>query len=292
MNALGNSVEVRREQGFDLFVLANQAVEVRVVPELGAKIVSVKNLHSGREWMWHPAGGLKLFRNRPEDEFAASPLVGLDECLPTVGPCVWQGRSLPDHGELWNVPWQVDQSASEQGMLRTSVCLKSCPFDVERTVKLHENEVRLSYRLHNRGDQTEHYLWAMHPLLKLIPGDQLDLPASTRSLLNGAQWVDDLSVAQLPGNCAKVFASPVTEGRVAISNPRTGDRLELSWSPAQNNTLGVWLTRGGWHGHEHLALEPTNGDADTLTAAAARNCCGTVAANSAVTWQVSLRVRA
>src|ERR1700760_3089700 len=89
--------------GFDVCRLCNSAVEVVVVPELGAKVVSLKNLSTGREWMYHsPGGQAKLFRNQLGDDFARSPLIGWDECLPTISPCTWRGRSLPDHGEAWS----------------------------------------------------------------------------------------------------------------------------------------------------------------------------------------------
>ncbi|NOS68578.1 MAG: hypothetical protein HOP33_01430 [Verrucomicrobia bacterium] len=292
MNTISNSIEVRHEQGFDLYALGNQEVEVVIVPELGAKIISLKNLRTGREWMWHPPGGLKLFRNRPGDDFADSPLVGMDECFPTIAPCVWQGRQLPDHGEVWSIPWQVDDAAKEHGILKTFAVLKTSPFALERTIELREHEIHLGYRLRNHGSSNEHFLWAMHPLLRLHPGDQLELPPSTRSLLNGDTWVDDLAAATPEGDCAKIFATPVTEGCATLRNVNTGERLDFEWTPAENNTLGVWLTRGGWHGHEHFALEPTNSAADTLTLAAARQCCGTVAALDSVTWQICLRVGA
>ncbi len=290
MKALANNLTVRLEQGFEVCVLNNECVEIAVVPELGAKIVSLKDLRTGREWMWHPAGGKKLFRNQPGDDFSTSPLVGMDECLPTIAPCEWQGRQMPDHGEVWGVPWEVDAAAREQGVLKTSVALSRSPFELERTIELNENEIRLDYVLRNRSSGVEHFLWAMHPLLRLCPGDQLELPASTRALLNGASWVDDVAKANPAGDCAKAFATGITEGSAAIHNAATGDRLEFEWAPAENNTLGLWLTRGGWHGHDHFALEPTNCDADALTLAAARNRCGTVAARDAVTWRVCWRV--
>ena len=37
---------VRDEQGFAVYVLANERVEVSVVPELGARIISLKSLGS------------------------------------------------------------------------------------------------------------------------------------------------------------------------------------------------------------------------------------------------------
>ena len=58
-----------------------------------------------------------------------SPLVGADECLPTIAPCSWRGRELPDHGEVWNVPWAVDPEALENGILKTSVRLEISPFE-------------------------------------------------------------------------------------------------------------------------------------------------------------------
>ncbi len=104
MKALSNSFAVRTLQGFDVYHLGNEAVELAVVPELGARLVSLKDLRTGREWMWHPPGGLKLFRNRLGDDFSLSPLAGMDECPPTIAKCAWQGTELPDHGEVWSAP--------------------------------------------------------------------------------------------------------------------------------------------------------------------------------------------
>ena len=76
MNIVANQRMVRREQGFEVFILANQDVELAVVPELGARIISLKDLRTRREWLWHPAGGRKLFRNCAGDSFESGPLVG------------------------------------------------------------------------------------------------------------------------------------------------------------------------------------------------------------------------
>jgi hypothetical protein len=290
MKTLTNSFAVRQEQGFEVYVLNTEEVELAVVPELGAKIISLKDLRTGREWMWHPADGLKLFRNRPGDDFSQSPLAGADECLPTIAACSWQECQLPDHGEVWSAPWKVDPEAWEKGILKTSVRLEISPFDFERTIDLCGNKIQIRYKLNNYSTTERQFLWAIHPLLRLQPGDQLELPASTRALLNGAAWVDAVASAIPENNSSKIFAGPVSEGLAAIGNSFTGDRLEFEWSPAENDTLGLWLTRGGWHGHHHFALEPTNADSDALNLAAGRNRCGGVAASDFVTWEIRLRV--
>jgi hypothetical protein len=285
-----NRLEVRNEQGFAVHVLGNEELELTVVPELGARVISLKNLRSGREWMWHPPAGLKLFRNRTGDDFSHGPLAGLDECLPTVAPCLWRGRKLPDHGEVWAAPWTVDETAWETGVLKTSVQLKISPLEFERSIEVRGNEVCLSYQLGNLGTKDESYLWAMHPLLQFVAGDQLQLPASTRSQLNGEKWIDAVDSVRPEGNCAKVFARSISVGCAGVYNRTTGDFLEFEWNPDENDTLGLWLTRGGWHGHHHLALEPTNGAHDALAVAAESGRCRVVEAGSVVTWDVRLRL--
>ena len=290
MNTVDQSVAVSQQQDFVVYTLNSEQVEIAVVPELGAKIISLKDLRTGREWLWHPPGGLKLFRNRPGDAFSQSPLAGTDECLPTIAPCSWQGRELPDHGEVWNTPWKIDYEALENGVLKTHVRLGILPFDFERMIQLQANTITISYELINCSAKEQQFIWAIHPLLRLQADDLLELPHSTRALLNGAAWNEAL-ISAIPDNyCAKLFATPVDEGLAAIINPRTGDRLHFQWSPLENDTLGLWLTRGGWHGHHHFAIEPTNANYDSLAVATARNRCGLVAANSSVSWQLSLRV--
>ena len=288
--ASANHSAIRIIQGFAAHVIGNDEVELVVVPELGAKIISLKNMRTRREWLWHPAGHLKLFRNPLRDDFSASPLAGIDECLPTISPCAWRGRDLPDHGEVWNQSCQVDENALQKGILTTSINLKTSPLMFKRTIELRGNEVKFKYLLTNLSDAAEQFIWAFHPLLRLQNGDALELPRSTRELLNGETWIDAVASAIPEKGCEKVFASSIREGWVAIENQAQGDRLEFVWNPAEMNTLGLWLTRGGWHGHHHFAIEPTNGNHDSLVVAAGGKHCGNIAAHGALAWKLSLRL--
>jgi hypothetical protein len=281
--------EMQTDHGFKVYTLANNKVQIAVVPELGAKIVSLKNLQTGREWLWHPHNELTLFRNRLGDDFSQSPLAGIDECLPTIAPCQWQGRALPDHGEVWSTSWSVDSTAWENGFLQTTNRLKLSPFLLKRSVALEGSAVRLNYHLDNVGTSDEAYLWSLHPLIRLQPGDRLDLPASTRLLLNGERWLGDLDCAA-DGTCSKLYASPVSEGMAAVQNELTGDRLEFRWSPVENNTLGLWHSRGGWHGHHQFAIEPSNGEPDSLALAGPKQRCGILEAGMSAQWQITLKV--
>ena len=289
-SASTNKIFVRHEQGFAVYVLQNEGLEISLVPELGAKVISLVNLRTGREWMSNPAGGAKLFRNRQGDDFATSTLVGWDECLPTIAPCIHKGRSLPDHGEVWSLPWVIDQEAISEGTLKTSVKLVVSPFRFERCIALRGNEIQLHYKLENLGNEPETFLWAMHPLVPICPGDSLELTAESRDLLGTPSWLANLNLESLQPACAKTYASPLHEGRAAIKNLQSGDRMKFLWDTKLNNTLGVWLTRGGWNGHHHQALEPSNGWPDALADASARNQCGLILPHAKLNWQVAIQI--
>ena len=261
--------EISREQGFEVYELRNEAVSLAVIPELGAKVISLKNLRTGREWLWHPRGERKFFRNRVGDDFATSTLVGWDECIPTIAPCQFAGRTLPDHGEAWQVPWALDATAWSRGEIKTSVKLLVSSLKFERTLRLEGDEVIADYSLVNLGPQPEQFLWAMHALLAIQPGDQLELTNEARKFLVREPWLHSLEFGDREPACAKVFAGPLREGRAGVRSANSGDGLEIRWDTKANPLLGIWLTRGGWHGHEHLALEPTNGAPDALAEAAA-----------------------
>lgn len=285
-----NYISVRHEQGFEVFVLQNEHLEIALVPELGAKVISLINRRTGREWMWHSNGRRKLFRNQSGDDFANSTMIGWDECLPTIAPCWHRGRQLPDHGEVWSVPWKIDGELMAQGKLKTSVRLAVTPLDFERTIELCGNVIHLRYRLTNRSHEPEEFLWAMHPLLPIHTGDALELTSETRLFLNDKTWIDSLKFSKTQPAQEKVFAGPLSKGHAAIANAATGDRLTFAWDTHANPMLGLWLTRGGWNGHDHLALEPCNGASDSLSAACLERHWRPVPALGSLSWEVCIRI--
>jgi galactose mutarotase-like enzyme len=264
----------RLENGFEVIGLANDEVAVEIVPELGARVLSLVDRRTHEEWMWRHTDSRPLARHPLGLAFEHSSLAGADECLPTIDPCVWENRELPDHGECWASAWTVDADAFAAGRLRTSLDLPRSPFRIERTITLEGPHVHLAYRLTSRSDHPERWLWAFHPLYPLCPGDRLELPGNTPA------------PACAPGGSAKAFF-PATEGRVALIRAN-GNRLTTTWSPAELPWLAVWITRGEWHGHHHLALEPTVAPANTPD----HSAVPLLAPGTYADWSISLTVSA
>jgi galactose mutarotase-like enzyme len=278
------------QEGVEIFVIRTAGTEVAVVPALGAKVVSLKNCRTGREWMYHRDSSLKLFANKLGDDFAKSTVAGWDECLPTIAPCDWKNRTLPDHGEVWSAPWELDAAEWERGVIKTSVLLSVSPFHFSRTIEIRNNALVVNYCLLNLSASPQEFLWAMHPLLAIQKGDQLVLTEETRKYLRNEPWIDALDFEGQQASCAKAFAGPLQEGSAGVFNTISGDRLSLTWDTSECATLGVWLTRGGWNGHHQLALEPTNGASDELSAAGESKRCGLVSAHGEKRWNVKIQV--
>lgn len=306
-----SEVILSREQDFAVVGLRTTAAELAIVPELGGRVISLRSRRTGREWCWHQPRPDWLWANQANDDFGASPQAGVDECVPTVARCEWQGRAIPDHGEVWFQSWKLDPAELAAGRLHAVVRLPVSPFVFSRTIRAGAGGgFVFEYALTNTGEAAEPFLWSLHPLLNICPGDRLDLPAEVRSLrLNGGLGVpiavgdawaypepfpgvrlDRLEVPGTPPGCVKGFAGPLQEGRAALVNDASGDRLELSWDAQVIPHLGLWLNRGhgGFH---HVALEPTNGAPDSLVDAVDRwKQHGTVDAGGAVRWAVSWQV--
>jgi len=164
--------------------LGNAMLEVTVLPKLGARIVSLRSRQTGREWLWQAKDGRGLFPSLPGTLFEAGPLAGIDECLPTIAPCVDAGRKLPDHGEAWTSSWSTEVA---DGTITNQLDLECLPLRLRRRLALAGNILRLDYELTNLGSATVRYLWALHPLLAWRPGDRIELHGNSPVQLTAVQ---------------------------------------------------------------------------------------------------------
>lgn len=289
----------RRVGDFEIHTLANDAISISMAPELGGRIVSLRDRVSRREWLdgWSPVGNRRLWHPADPADFGTGPGAGIDECLPTVLPCEVGGASLPDHGELWNQA--PDFTADPQGALSCRWKLKSLPLTFERRVSLAESVIRFDYRLENLADDASPFLWAWHPLFSWQQGDQIRsteksclTPDGDRLPWPEAQPGNDLSrAAFLKGAtpAAKVFLGPLSRGHVEIVS-KSGASLSLDWPSAFFPYAGIWITRGFWKGLHHWAIEPTNAPVDRLSDIHEATSASLLAPRELREWSVTVRL--
>jgi len=299
------------EQGFAVTGLRTARAELRIVPELGGRVISLRSRRTGREWCWHRPDAKWLWRSAPHGNFGDSPQAGIDECVPSVSACAWRGRAVPDHGEVWYQAWTLEPDELAAGRLAATLPLDVTPLRFRRVIRATEDGFAFDYTLKNLGPSPEEYVWCIHPLLTIAEGDRIELPAEVKTMrLNGGlgdrpighgdTWaypepfpgirLDRLETPGMPRGCVKAFAGPLTQGVAALANDATGDRLELRWDVQAAPHLGLWLNRGhvGFH---HVALEPTNGAPDSLAEAVEGwRQFSRLAAGQTVAWTLEWRI--
>ena len=270
---------------------------VLVLPELGGKIASLRiGPHELLHAPLNPYGPRNLTMGFSEGDAS-----GWDECLPSVAECFVSTEAgqavVPDHGDLWRVPWDVLESTQDSITLRAQ-CF-SLPLELTRSLMLSESasgwKIRLLYSLINLADYAVPWAWTAHPLFVCEEGDRIVLPSGVRSLrledslgkrlgthgdtvtwpmakvAEGAE--DDLSRAH--GACSdradKLFAGPMPEGWSLLERTAIGLRIKVGFDPRITPYLGLWLCYGGWpEGHALkqvcVALEPATAPVDSLAA--------------------------
>jgi galactose mutarotase-like enzyme len=282
--------------GFRGLALANDSLEVQVLPELGGKLVSLVSRASGREWLWRNPHLPLRAAGEGDSYVALHDTGGVDECLPNVAP----SHSLRDHGELWGRPWQVEAHDEERLTLAITVHER---FRLRRTLRLPPGRAPLAfeYELENLADRVFDLVWCLHALLAVTPGMRIELPEATPlrvASLSGA-LPPDVSLVPDPATgarfAAKLFAGPLARGSAGLRSADGREALRFHFDPRELPFVGIWLNCAGWSGagtppYFNLGLEPGIGDADALEEALRRGTAARLAPHATRRFSLQLAV--
>jgi galactose mutarotase-like enzyme len=307
------------ESSTETAVLENSYLRVTVMPALGGKLSSIQLLPNGEELLQQP---LQPYATRtPFMRFDDSDASGWDECLPSVAACdvpTSSGvASVPDHGDFWQVAWQVESQSQEK--LTLSADGFSLPLRFTKTLALENNRLRVAYSVENIGPHAVEYVWSAHPLFSVEPGDRIILPASVKEVvvegsgggrlgIHGSKhpWpqtklangqVCDLSVTGAISDSIgdKLFTPAPPEGWCALDRVRLKHRVELHFDARESPYLGLWICYGGWpenkpNRQQCVALEPCSAEGDSLAIAANDGRARHIAPGSKDRWSLELRI--
>jgi len=273
-------------EGFQALALESERLRLVCIPELGAKIVSLLDKKHSQEWLVSPMRPLKkLFYGA---EFTLQDMSGWDEMMPTITACTWNGLAMPDHGEVWSIPWQVKENGN---MISLSVASPTLPYRLSRDLALTApDRLEMRYRLeHTGGGLTLPYIWAAHPqfiadehtrvilpgevkkVLNVIENDPLWGEAGTFCTMPLSEGVDgkvyDLTRVRPVENhaCRKFYLPPWQAVNWAgLRHERKGCELRLSWPAEEVPYLGLWFDEGAVNNRPVAAPEPSTGYYDSL----------------------------
>ncbi len=295
--------------------LQNDLLRVQILPKFGGKIVSLRSVRTGEEFLLPP---IHVYAHvEPSDEFSASDGGGFDECLPSVAACetIAGEPSIPDHGDLWRTPWRVD---SEAGAIVLHADALSRPLRLTRRATLEGAALVLEYDLVNLSDAPTSWLWSAHPLLRVASGDRIVLPDEIEEVRveysagglferdTTLHWptiqsssgvsVDLDKVSERDGVTAhKLFARMGRSGWAALYRRGIGQGLMVRFDPSALPFLGLWICSGAWPatGVERqytVALEPTTSNADSLTSAMHNGTSRTLNPHEHLQWRLDFHL--
>lgn len=295
----------------EAFCLENENISCTVIPTAGAKIVSLLDKRSRREWLvapMHPVQAEELFSN-----FTEKAMGGWDEMLPTVDACSWEGINLPDHGELWQVPWSFELSEDAISTWVRCVCF---PFSFSRKISLVSDDSFLfEYQLKNEGEQQMPWIWAAHPQFAMNADTRFVLPEDVKQLVNividdpvfgpagtivdfpvcdslkgGLRRVDTVGPASLK-SCRKFYCQPDRGiDHAGFVDEKAKSSLQLHWDADIIPYCGLWVDEGAFHAHPVAAIEPISGYYDNLTIASKNQRLPYLAPGETIAWTLSVRL--
>jgi len=297
--------------------LSTAAVEVEVVSEVGARVVSLRDRRRGREWLAQGEPPAELTQMAWAEEgvaFGGQESFGWDECLPTTSVCpdplAPDGPHLRDHGDQWGrgAYLAIDD---EQGAVEHTWSVPRWDYRLHRRLSFDdERTVRAEYLVVSHADRRLPISWAQHPVLRLEPGSTIDLPGVT-SVTPSAQlgirlpaevaWPAavtsegrelDLSRVTTSEGWAAVVYADAPAGAAAVAPD--GARLEVEWDREFAPALRVWLSYGGWPpggpASEQVALEPCTSMHDDLAGAIAAGQQHVLERGAQLGWWVRWRL--
>lgn len=297
-------------------VLATDAVELEVVGEVGARVVSLRDRRRDREWLLQGEKERDLDHMDWATEdvvFGGGESFGWDECLPTTAPCAdprSPGVELRDHGDQWGRGAYV-RLDHDAGAVEHSWAAPRWDYRLRRRLSFADPEtVRADYCLESLAAEPLPIHWAMHPVLGVEPGSYIDLPevhTARCSWHNGIELPDELTwpkATTLDGQVRDLACVRRNEGWAAVlyTQPREGTRvvtpdgarLDFEWDQDFAPALRVWLAYGGWPPGdppvEQIALEPCTSEHDHLEGAMADGTERILPAGGELRWWVQLRL--
>lgn len=285
---------------------------VKVIPLSGGKIQSVFDKRDQAEYLYQ-SERKEFIRPVYGMSFDESDLSGFDDMFPAISACrypeaPWQGLFLPDHGEVWSLPWSC---AADKDALELSCGGVKLPYILLKRIWFSgANTLELAYRVQNLSSFPLKFIWAAHPLINidesseaLLPGeverifhtyDGPDRPDAFGRIGNWAEEKSRYGAIADPNRdcCGKYYVlGKLQSGECAVYSNSTRRYVRFRYSIEQLPYLGVWFN---WNGYtvpqKNMALEPCTGAPDAIDTAAKYGWISELAPNGSYEWTLEMEV--
>ena len=303
-------IKKSQQDRMSTLVLENDMVRVAVVPELGARILSLIYKPTETDFAWHSSDA-KLGKPKVELENVS----GFFDCLPTTDPCTFKGRNLPIGGEVSSIPWRIlkKDRASKGTMIRAEAKCTIYPLVIRKEIKLAKNKpvLTLEYEVHNPSNETLEYHYSSHNTLQVTPFHRLILPHEVSKVKLGYEgqfgkmgeeipWPEApdkkgalVDVGKFRGPCEKtmenLYTDRLKEKWCALVNEAREEAIGFRFDGDALPYILLCTNNCGWRDYYFAAIEPVTGRPDNLDVAVNQwNDYATIKPKTKVNWKQTI----
>jgi hypothetical protein len=267
---------------FEQIQLKNDALQVTVLPGVGAKIFDFTYLATGQNFLWHNPRIVP--QAYPIDaNFDNYWCGGWDDGFPTCETCCHNGEVYPNLGELRSIGWKLESASPSR--VHLSAAGPISPVHAQKEIRLAGETLEVRFEINHVGYAPLDFIWGTHPAYAITPDCILHIPAR-RGLVGQANdpllgvpgqsydWPilttpagsTDMSRVFGPGPLsAGHYALELTAGWYAIEYPERGSGLLFEFPLEVCPYVWLWLSYGGWRGYYVVVVEPWTSCPVTLT---------------------------
>lgn len=314
------SMIMKKERGKRIYLLENNCLQVKVVPSIGGKTISI--FHKEKQFeLLYDRGGTQLQKSKRGESFESGEASGFDDAFPSIEKenINFQNHNLfyEDHGEIWTSSMSLDKD-SLPDTLKLNVQGIHLPYSYEKRISLSEDIVSYYYKITNNGEFDFPCIWAMHCLVRyeedmklLYPDHVLEFEnvlaskelgevgtlyqnrSNNPSELNVRNINYSYTFDKVPSKDSKTMLkyyvkSDSKEGFCGYEYPTSGVRCSIRYEKDMLPYLGVWVNAGGYRGEYNCALEPANGYYDSISKALERKKCKILTVGESISFSLHI----
>jgi hypothetical protein len=296
-------VDLRWEaDGLRTVLIENRHLRLVVLPELGARVDAMICKRADRDLLFHHPR-VEPRRAPFGAEFDNWWSGGIDEGAPTGHACRVAGEQLPALGELWSLPWSVEQLDEHTVSFSRAAVITG--LRITRTMRLAADatEVLMTHELQNTGSDPLQLLWGLHPVLPIGPATSVHVPAqglevgesgpagfpASGSRAFGDQEPGCLRFEPEPtGSWRFDYAHDLSEGWLAVEDLAWNVGFRISFPREILTSVWIWAVDGGWRGLRCVGVEPWSGYPARLDQALAAGRVATIPGDATLRFETRL----
>ncbi|MDO5712873.1 MAG: DUF5107 domain-containing protein [Tissierellia bacterium] len=251
------------KKNIEVYVLENKYLQVDILKDFGAKILSIVDKKDGEEFLFQSQSSYQV--PKLGDDFSKYDTSGIDDCFPTIDSCEIKGINYPDHGSLWSIPWEMTGNHQKVfAKIRDPIT----KIEIEKIFSLKKQRLSIDYIFINKEEEPKEFLWVFHGLFQMKPEYTLLFPFDEKDLLQIHGKPGEFSIKnpkEYPINESFKWYLPhkiPLKGEIGYQGPEK--RILFHYDRIKIPYLGLWVTTGGFKGERNWAIEPSTGYYDSL----------------------------